>query len=54
MTTAETKTKEQITVYLPIQLKQQMARAAEEDGQTKSIWMERLIASHFKAKVTAQ
>jgi hypothetical protein len=54
MTTAETKTKERITVYLPIQLKQQMARAAEEDGQTKSIWMERLIASHFKAKVAAQ
>jgi hypothetical protein len=54
MATAETKTKERITVYLPIQLKQQMTRAAEEDGQTKSIWMERLIASHFKAKGAAQ
>jgi hypothetical protein len=34
MTTA---TKERITVYLPPQLKQELARAAEEAGQTKSL-----------------
>jgi predicted DNA-binding protein len=49
MTTAEAKPKERTTVYLPPQLKQEMARAAEEAGQTKSIWVERLIANHIKA-----
>ena len=47
-------TKERITVYLPTQLKQDMAREAEKAGQTKSIWMERLIASHIKTTETGQ
>jgi hypothetical protein len=43
-----------MTVYLSASIEQAMARAAEEAGQTKSIWVERLIASHIKAKVAAQ
>jgi hypothetical protein len=55
MTTARTKpTKERTTVYLPALIRQQMAREAEEAGQTQSIWMERLIASHIKAKAADQ
>jgi hypothetical protein len=51
MTTAEAKSKERTTVYLSPQTKQGMERAAEEAGQTKSIWVERLIANHLQAKV---
>jgi predicted DNA-binding protein len=54
MTTAQPKTKERTTVYLPLELKQEMARAAEKAGQTKSIWVERLIASHIKTKAADQ
>jgi hypothetical protein len=53
-TTAQPKTKERTTVYLPLELKQEMARAAEKAGQTKSIWVERLIASHIKVKAADQ
>jgi predicted HicB family RNase H-like nuclease len=54
MTTAEQKPKERTTVYLPPSLKQTIAHEAEEAGQTLSIWVERALASHIKAKVTAQ
>jgi hypothetical protein len=54
MTTAHTKTKERTTVYLSPPLKQEMARAAEEAGQTLSIWVERLIASHIKSRERRQ
>jgi hypothetical protein len=39
---------------LPPLIRQQMAREAEEAGQTQSIWMEWLIASHIKAKAADQ
>jgi hypothetical protein len=54
MTTAEPKPKERTTVYLPIQLKQEIKHEAEEAGQPLSIWVERALAKHVKAKTTAQ
>ena len=47
MTTAKPKPKKRTTVYLPAELKQEMACAAEEAGQTLSIWVERALASHI-------
>jgi hypothetical protein len=54
MKKAKANPRERTTLYLTPQLKLEMARAAEEAGQSWSTWVERLIASHIKAKVAAQ
>ncbi len=43
-----------LQVYLPASLKHEIEHEAEEAGQTLSTWVERVIASHIKAKMTAQ
>jgi uncharacterized protein (DUF1778 family) len=54
MTTAEPKPKGRLTVHLPAELRQQIARAASEDRRTLSAFVELALIERFKAKVTAQ
>jgi hypothetical protein len=53
MTSAEPKAKLVLTVYLPAALKHEVEHQAADAGQTLSTWVERVIASHIKAKVAA-
>jgi hypothetical protein len=40
----------QLTVYLPVALKQQIEREAQKDRRTMSVCVELALAQHFKAK----
>jgi hypothetical protein len=52
MTPAEPKIP--LTVYIPRALRHEIEHQAADAGQPLSTWVERVIASHIKAKVPAQ